>query len=750
MKKRKFKFKKIFTNFLTSYIVLLIVPIIFMFFLYNDTVKLNTRSTIDTKMDMLIQSSNEFDSLISQLDDISIELNDSYNVKSLVYIDSPKAGDEHVYDFYSFKRWLTNKLSFLHKNLDYYVMFKKSQSIFTYSSISYGFEFNFNSSRKYKKTSYKEWYDESFKTSSRNFIELQEIEFDNYNEKCITYNYPLKSAYNNTIGAIQFIINNKYLNRVFGGIVDDNNGSVYILNEDKSLIGQIGTNNYQYINFNKVNNNNGHYYTKINGIKNIAIYSKSSSKELIYLITIPEHVLLKDVNKIKYWSFFAILTCIFLELLFAYYLAKKYATPLRNIVVNLKNIFKEEEVSDYEYLENGVSNLLDTRVNMVNSLQKEEEKFRRYFLEMILEGKYKSEEEIYKIANINKINLLFTYYVVVCIKTKDAANLNTIVEKYEDEFFYYEIDEENLILLICSNKSINYFQEYLINKLEEINNTNFRKNGECLKIGVGNIYKDIANAFFSKKQAIYSARYSLSTTTEITRYEKVSTEVHYIYYPPEIEIKLIHYTKYYDIGNIEKIFTIVKEENIIKRKLSRDFENILFSNIEATLFKVYGEVTADVNMDSLIQRFYKVSDFSEKINLIENEFIKIATYINDKRPNNEDEFINNCKEYIKEHYENPQLCVALIAEHFKLSESYFSRSFKNKMEIPFSNYLEVIRMEKAKILIIESNESIENIATKVGYNSSSSFRRAFKRVVGLSPSKYKIEEDGKSIMPMNK
>lgn len=46
-------------------------------------------------------------------------------------------------------------------------------------------------------------------------------------------------------------------------------------------------------------------------------------------------------------------------------------------------------------------------------------------------------------------------------------------------------------------------------------------------------------------------------------------------------------------------------------------------------------------------------------------------------------------------------------------------------------------MSYAKIKLIETNDSIENIAMLLGYNSSHSFWRAFKRNTGLSPSKYR-------------
>ena len=52
-------------------------------------------------------------------------------------------------------------------------------------------------------------------------------------------------------------------------------------------------------------------------------------------------------------------------------------------------------------------------------------------------------------------------------------------------------------------------------------------------------------------------------------------------------------------------------------------------------------------------------------------------------------------------------------------------------------YLEKYRIEKAKELICENKYDLERIAIMIGYNNSNTFRRAFKRLEGISPSDYK-------------
>lgn len=70
-------------------------------------------------------------------------------------------------------------------------------------------------------------------------------------------------------------------------------------------------------------------------------------------------------------------------------------------------------------------------------------------------------------------------------------------------------------------------------------------------------------------------------------------------------------------------------------------------------------------------------------------------------------------------------------------ENYFSIFFKETMGKSFSSYLEKLRLEKAKKLIAEGKWDMETIAQMVGYGSSATFRRAFKRAYGIAPSAWK-------------
>ncbi len=91
-------------------------------------------------------------------------------------------------------------------------------------------------------------------------------------------------------------------------------------------------------------------------------------------------------------------------------------------------------------------------------------------------------------------------------------------------------------------------------------------------------------------------------------------------------------------------------------------------------------------------------------------------------------------QFIDENYKDSNLCLSMVAQHFKMSESYVSYLFKKTYQVKFSSYLENKRIEEAKILLLQKKGTIEEIGRMVGYNSSHVFRRAFHKVTGQNPS----------------
>ena len=75
----------------------------------------------------------------------------------------------------------------------------------------------------------------------------------------------------------------------------------------------------------------------------------------------------------------------------------------------------------------------------------------------------------------------------------------------------------------------------------------------------------------------------------------------------------------------------------------------------------------------------------------------------------------------------------MVAEQFHISEKYVFKLVKDETELPFGKYVENLRMQKAKELLIQTELSASEIAKMVGFHSITTFYKAFNRVFGVAP-----------------
>ncbi|OKP88819.1 hypothetical protein A3844_06725 [Paenibacillus helianthi] len=95
--------------------------------------------------------------------------------------------------------------------------------------------------------------------------------------------------------------------------------------------------------------------------------------------------------------------------------------------------------------------------------------------------------------------------------------------------------------------------------------------------------------------------------------------------------------------------------------------------------------------------------------------------------------------YIREHYDDPRLSLNALAEKMSLSPAYLSRLIADEVDSSFPDFVNLLRLEQAQLLLVtELGMDIQEIAGKVGYNSSTYFTTQFKKRYGVTPSKWRM------------
>jgi len=78
-----------------------------------------------------------------------------------------------------------------------------------------------------------------------------------------------------------------------------------------------------------------------------------------------------------------------------------------------------------------------------------------------------------------------------------------------------------------------------------------------------------------------------------------------------------------------------------------------------------------------------------------------------------------------------------VSQAVYLSSSYFSKLFKDITGYNFTEYLNQIRIQKAKELLEQDSVSIDEIPTAVGFLNRSYFGKVFRQITGITPKHYR-------------
>ena len=86
-----------------------------------------------------------------------------------------------------------------------------------------------------------------------------------------------------------------------------------------------------------------------------------------------------------------------------------------------------------------------------------------------------------------------------------------------------------------------------------------------------------------------------------------------------------------------------------------------------------------------------------------------------------------------------------MAEFCSLSKNHFRKTFKEQTGMLPKNYLDSIRMDEASILLVNSPIKLNELAEKYHYSDAFHFSRSFKRIMGISPKKFRDDHQSSSL-----
>lgn len=139
---------------------------------------------------------------------------------------------------------------------------------------------------------------------------------------------------------------------------------------------------------------------------------------------------------------------------------------------------------------------------------------------------------------------------------------------------------------------------------------------------------------------------------------------------------------------------------------------------------------------SLLKLIDKCDSVDELNSLLEEVSVRIASRVNSFNNKSLKLILRKAIDYIHEHY-NEQVTLNEVAENIYVSTFYISRMFKKELGISFVDYLNDVRIEKAKELLKDVKYKTYEVAELVGIPDPHYFSKIFKKYAGMTPSEYK-------------
>ena len=499
-------------------------------------------------------------------------------------------------------------------------------------------------------------------------------------------------------------------------------------------------------------------HLKENGWKksSLVVCSTSLSYNGWQIITyVPEAVLTSQIGTMRYVTVALCFVSVFIGMIvcLAYWYQRKGMVQeffdLKERLVQGKTIQKEQLQfwRSFDSFLTEVDQLQNTVEQQVNMLRED-------FLGKMLYGSYDSEKQLE--AGAEKAGFLLGkgFYYVVDMEFEAPFRSGSKVSREEFraildrllaehitwKCWRYPVSELSVILLIQSEEELSALE--LKKALEEMNYEFY----SCLKV---QSYTGISAAV--KEPLEIARQYEIaSRISEFARYRGIRVPVLPEELPREQELD-------------QPLFvTIDMELKLVKQIQSGSAEQLeeLIGQIRSVYFRpgnsqytyrhtieiLRGCLFRSIPVEADDSEVRRIREAAQKVYLEEplfellRETRALCARMQEKK---EDAVVDldrdKISSYIEENLGNACLNLSILAEWLEEPERKLYNDFKVCFSMSFSSYLEQRRMARA-CKLLKDGMAVKETAEKVGYCSDYSFRRAFKRVVGIPPSDFRKME----------
>ena len=248
-------------------------------------------------------------------------------------------------------------------------------------------------------------------------------------------------------------------------------------------------------------------------------------------------------------------------------------------------------------------------------------------------------------------------------------------------------------------------------------------------------YHNAAFAFMNEKER---------TESQVIWFRKNNKKMVAVFPYFELSVKLTRLVTSGDEQGLHDALKEIMTQYILESNLPAWLQQILLNELQAILFHILVRLELE---EQEYQKYFSELEKEHRIPLIEQITSTLGLYrslcalVNEKKTKEAGKMMPAILAFLDANYGDPDLSLTMVADTFRISVPYLSSLFKASAGVNFSNYVEDVRIEKAKGFLKNTSMSVGEIAVATGYSSTNSFSRAFRRVTGDSASEYRKNQE---------
>ena len=198
--------------------------------------------------------------------------------------------------------------------------------------------------------------------------------------------------------------------------------------------------------------------------------------------------------------------------------------------------------------------------------------------------------------------------------------------------------------------------------------------------------------------------------------------------------------------------TVYNESGVTDRVLFTFDDNFLGENFKKYIDEMKKDKLITFSKDKSIKIYELINKcikekeknkkgYDDMKNLLLGELlISISRYRNRETPPITPVYtaMQDIAKYITSNY-NTDLSLNTLSKLFSISPNHLSRQFKKVTGVGLSEYINITRITIAEKMLLDNNISITEVATQCGFNDSNYFASVFKKIKGITPKKYSLQ-----------